>query len=337
MDFAIFDTPRPEVDAATAAQIVGEIYGLGGVAEPLPGERDRSFKIDTNSEAYVLKVGSVADRPDALDGQAGAMEHALRADPLLPIPAVVRTTSGELGSRHQGHSVQLITFIDGANPPATQSPPGLRRSVGTLAARLSRALRGYDHPVLHRSFPWDLSQLPGLVPLIREVEPGLRSVISAVFDRLEDRILALSGGLAKQAVHGDINPDNMVIDPCVPERIGGLFDFGDMTWGPRIFELAVASTYQCSGTDPVVAMAQVAAAFHVADPLEPREIDLLPDLVAARASQSILMAARHGALHPDNAEYLTGDSAAMAETLRWLDNADSEEAAAQIGNVCGLT
>ncbi len=164
MDFAIFDTPRPEVDAATAAQIVGEIYGLDGVAEPLPGERDRSFKIATHSDAYVLKVGSIADRPDALDAQTGAMEHVLRADPLLPIPAVVRTSSGEPGSRYQGHSVQLITFIDGASPPATQSSPALRRSVGTLAGRLSRALRGYDHPVLHRAFPWDLGQLPGLAP-----------------------------------------------------------------------------------------------------------------------------------------------------------------------------
>lgn len=336
MDFAIFDTPRPEVDAATAAHIVGEIYGLDGVAEPLPGERDQSFKIATHSDSYVLKVGSIADRPDALDAQAGAMEHVLRADPLLPIPAVVRTSSGEPGSRYQGHSVQLITFIDGVSPPATQSSPALRRSVGTLAGRLSRALRGYDHPVLHRVFPWDLGQLPGLAPLIQEVEPELRSVISAVFDRLEGGILALSGGLAKQAVHGDINPDNMVIDPSVPERIVGLFDFGDMTWGPRIFELAVASAYQGLGADPVVAMAQVAVAFHVADPLEAREIDLLPDLVAARAAQSILMAARYGALHSDNAEYLTGDSAAMAGILRWLANIDSEEAAAQIGNVCGL-
>ena len=249
MDFAIFDTPRPEVDAATAAHIVGEIYGLDGVAEPLPGERDRSFKIATHSGAYVLKVGSIADRPDALDAQAGAMEHVLRADPLLPIPAVVRTSSGELGSRYQGHSVQLATFIDGASPPATQSSPALRRSVGTLAGRLSRALRGYDHPVLHRAFPWDLGQLPGLAPLIQDVEPELRSVVSAVLDRFERRILALSGGLAKQAVHGDINLDNMVIDPSVPERIVGLFDFGDITWGPRIFELAVASAYQ--GLEPI--------------------------------------------------------------------------------------
>jgi 4-aminobutyrate aminotransferase-like enzyme/Ser/Thr protein kinase RdoA (MazF antagonist) len=336
MDFAIFDSPRPEVDESAAVRIAGDVYGLEGTAEPLPGERDRSFKIATSSDTYVLKVGSVADRPDALDGQAGAMEHALRVDPRLPIPAVIRTASDELGGRYQGHSVQLTTFVDGAIPPAAQSPPGLRRSVGTLAGRLSRALRGYDHPALHRRFPWDLGQLRGLFPLIQQVEPELRPIISTVFARLDGPVVEISRDLARQAIHGDINPDNIVVDASVPERIRGLFDFGDMTWGPRIFELAVASTYQGLGSDPVVAMGQVAAAFHVENPLERREIDLLPDLVAARAAQSILMANRFGALHPDNAEYLTGDSEAMAETLHWLASTDPVETAARIRGMCGL-
>jgi 4-aminobutyrate aminotransferase-like enzyme/Ser/Thr protein kinase RdoA (MazF antagonist) len=336
MDFAIFDSPRPDVDESAAVGIVGDVYGLEGVAEPLPGERDRSFKITTPSDAYVLKVGSVADRPDALDGQAGAMEHALRVDPRLPIPSVIRSARGELGGRYQGHSVQLTTFVDGASPPAVQSPPGLRRSVGTLAGRLSRALRGYDHPVLHRRFPWDLGQLHGLAPLIQEVEPGLRSVISTVFARLDGTLAEMSRDIGKQAIHGDINPDNIVVDPSVPERVCGLFDFGDMTWGPRIFELAIAATYQGLGSDPAVAMAQVAAAFHVESALERREIDLLPDLVAARAAQSILMANRFGARHPDNAEYLAGDSEAMAETLNRLASTDPDETAALIRDVCGL-
>lgn len=336
MDFAIFDTPRPEVDAEAATRIVKEVYGLEGIAEPLQGERDRSFKITTHSEAYALKVGNAADRPDALEGQAGAMEHALLADPHLPIPAVIQTAEGTLSSRHQGHSVQLLIFIDGASPPATDTPPGLRRSVGTLAGRLSRALRGYDHPALHRALPWDLARLPDLAPLIEDVGPALRPLIEAVFARLEARFRPMKDRLAKQAVHGDINHENVIVDPSELERITGLFDFGDMTWGPRIFELAVAAAYQSFGVDPVVAMAQVAAAFHVVDPLEHFEIDLLPDLVAARAAQSILMAGRHVALHPDNAEYLAGDSPAMAQTLRSLVDTDPAEAAARIRDVCGL-
>jgi 4-aminobutyrate aminotransferase-like enzyme/aminoglycoside phosphotransferase (APT) family kinase protein len=336
MDFSIFDNPRPEVEADGAADIVSGLYGIDGTAEPLRGERDRTFKITTSSEAFVLKVGNDADRPDALDGQAGAMEHALRMDPLLPIPAVVRTAKGNLSARHQGHSVQLTTFIEGANPPTTDTPPGLRRSVGTLAARLSRALRGYDHPALHRAFPWDLAQLGELAPLVQDVEPELRPAIEAAFAALKDEVAIRISSLGKQAVHGDINHDNMVVDPDYPERIIGLFDFGDMIWGSRIFELAVAAAYQSFGADPTVAIAQMAAAFHIVEPLEPNEMELLPHLVAARAAQSILMAKRFAALHPDNADYLSGDSADMAETLKRLNAADPEEAVARIRNACGV-
>lgn len=336
MDFAIFDTPRPEVDANAAKRIVQEIYGIDGTAEPLQGERDRSFKITADSRSFALKLGNIADGPNVLEGQTRAIEHARSSDPQLPLPSVIRTTGGALSSRHEGHSVQLVSFFEGASPADEDTPPGLRRSVGTLAARLSRALRGFDHPALHRPFPWDLAQLADLAPLTRDVEPSLRPLVEATFARLEDNLEVVRDRLAKQAVHGDINHDNMVVDPLDPERITGLFDFGDMTWGPRIFELAVAAAYQTSGAEPVLAMAQVAAAFHVVDPLDPTELDLLPDLVAARATQSILMAARHGAMHPENAEYLTGEVPAMAETLRRLADTDPNDARVQIRKACGL-
>jgi 4-aminobutyrate aminotransferase-like enzyme len=335
MDFAIFDSPRPDVRADTAVWIARDVYGLDGNAEPLQGERDRSFKITTDTDAYVLKVGNPADLPEALEGQAGAMEHAVAADPLLPIPAVVRSRDGSLSPRHQGHSVQLVRFVEGVSPP-TDVPAGLRRSVGSLAGRVSRALRGYDHPALHRVFPWDLQQMKGLEPLIQEVSPERRPLVEWVFARFEGGVVAKLAGLPKQAVHGDINPDNFVVAPNDPERIVGLFDFGDMAWGPAILELAVAAAYQGFGSDPVVAMAQVAAAFHVLEPLVPEEMDLLPDLVAARAAQSLLMAVRHAALHSDNAEYLSGDSDDMARTLRRLVDTDPEEAAARVRRACGV-
>ncbi|MGI9585394.1 MAG: phosphotransferase, partial [Acidimicrobiia bacterium] len=268
MNFAVFDAPKPYVSAREAAGIVREVYDLDGVAEPLPGERDQTFKVSTHAETYVLKVGSLEDRADALDGQAGGIEHALRANALLPVPEVIRSISGKLSGRHMGHGVQLTTFVDGMHPPRTHTSPGLRRATGNLAGRLSRALRGYDHPALHREFPWDLGQLRDLAPLVGDVEPGLKSDIEVVFERFERTFLPLIEGLASQALHGDINPDNMVVDPSDPERIVGLFDFGDMTWGPRIFELAVASAYQGLGADPVAAMIQTAASFHMVDPLE---------------------------------------------------------------------
>ncbi len=70
MDFGVFDNPRPPVGAVLAARITFDHYGIMGTAEPLAGERDRSFKITSGSSEYVLKVGNIADRPDALEGQS---------------------------------------------------------------------------------------------------------------------------------------------------------------------------------------------------------------------------------------------------------------------------
>jgi 4-aminobutyrate aminotransferase-like enzyme len=116
----------------------------------------------------------------------------------------------------------------------------------------------------------------------------------------------------------------------------GLFDFGDMSWGPRVIELAVTASYQCFGSNPVEAMAQVAAAFHVADPLTVEEITLIPDLVMARCVQSVLMAARHAGTHPENAEYATADAGNMWLTLERFGDLDRSATADRLLRACGF-
>ena len=59
-----------------------------------------------------------------------------------------------------------------------------------------------------------------------------RPLIAEVVASFEQRVVPELERLPHQATHGDINPDNMVVDRKYPERIVGLFDFGDMSWGP---------------------------------------------------------------------------------------------------------
>jgi 4-aminobutyrate aminotransferase-like enzyme/aminoglycoside phosphotransferase (APT) family kinase protein len=335
MDFTVFDTPRPEVAPLEAEQMVAAVYGIEGIASPLAGERDRSFRIDSGEARFVLKIGNRGDRPDALEGQAGAMAHALAFDPGLPLPRVVPTFDYSLVGLHNGWLFQLTEHLAGSVPIEVDTPPGLRRSLGSLAARLSVALRGYDHPALHRLFPWDLTRLPDLAPLLAHVDPERRPVLERCLADFENRTLPALGRLAGQPVHGDLTQDNVVVDPDDAERVVGLFDFGDMSWGPRVIELAIAATYQCFGTDPSEAMAQVTSAFHVVDPLHPTEIALIPGLVMGRCVQSLLMAARHLATHPENAEYATGDAEHMEDTLKRLLALDREEVVARLLRACG--
>jgi 4-aminobutyrate aminotransferase-like enzyme/Ser/Thr protein kinase RdoA (MazF antagonist) len=336
MDFAIFDTPRPAVDEAVAVAIARQLYGLDGAAFVLPGERDRSFRIDTAGPSYVLKVGNHAERQDVVEAQAGAIAHALVSDPGLPIPRVIPTLDGAMTGSHDSHAIQLTAFIEGAPPVASATPPGFRRSLGYLAARLSKALRGYDHPALHRLFPWNMTQLSRLAPLIGLVADQRRGSLEAVLAHFETEVLPALNRLGGQMVHGDIHDDNVLVDRLDPERITGLFDFGDMSWGPRVIETAVTATYQCFGSDPVDAMAQVCAAFHVVDPLTPGEIALIPDLVMARCAQSVLMAARHVTTHPENADYASADADNMWDTLQALTSRDRESVVERLMRGCGF-
>jgi 4-aminobutyrate aminotransferase-like enzyme/Ser/Thr protein kinase RdoA (MazF antagonist) len=337
MDFGVFDNPRPSIDGVAAAHIAREHYGIEcDGAESLQGERDRSFKITAASGQYVLKIGNVADHPAALEAQGEAIEWALSSDPRLPIAEVIRTTTGEIAGRHGGHALQLTRFIDGSAPPEMTTPPALRRSVGAVAARLSQALRGFDHPVLHRAFPWTLGRLPELAPLLDHVSEQRRRPIAEALASFEQRVVPALKRLPHQATHGDINPDNIVVDHGDPEQVVGLFDFGDMSWGPRVIEVAIAATYQSFGADPIVATGQVLSAFHLIDPLQTAEIDLVLDLVAGRCAQSLLLSARHLATSSENTAYATGDTEFMWETLTRLERVQEAEAASRIRASCGL-
>jgi len=336
MDFGAFDSPRPRIDEALAARISFDHYGVIGTAEPLAGERDRSFKVTSGSGEYVLKVGNIAARSDALEGQSAAVEWALVGDPSLPLAKVVRTKSGSLSSRHDGHALQLVRFIPGIPPPESNAPPGLRRSVGQIAGRLSVALRGFDHAALHRDFPWGLTQLPELAPLLAHVDDERRGLIVSTLSRFEERIRSVLIKLPYQAIHGDINPDNFVVSPADPEHIVGVFDFGDMNWSPRVIDVAIAATYQCFGAHPPAAMAQVVSAFHAVEPLQSVEIEIIPELVAARCVQSLLMAARSISAGSENIDYETGDVELMWGVLTRLAETDRAETVSRIGAACGF-
>ena len=137
-------------------------------------------------------------------------------------------------------------------------------------------------------------------------------------------------------MHGDINNDNIMVDRHDPETVVGVFDFGDMSWGPRVIEAALTAAYQCHHSDPTEAMSQVVTAFHHTEPLDEVELRLIPDLVAARCLQSLLMSARHVATRADNTEYATGDTEQMWETLVSIREAGQHQIGEELLDACCL-
>ena len=291
--------------------------------EPLAGERDCNFKAVTDSGTFVLKFANPAEALGRLEMQQAALRHVARWDPELPLPKPVATSEGPLvGTATVAGvtvGVSLRSFLPGDLVDDVSPVPGLVAEINRTLAKLDLALRTFRHPELRRPLPWDLQRLLELRPLLEYLDARQRPLVSSWLNRFETALLPAMRSRTAQPIHNDFNPANLVVDPAAPHRLAGILDLGDMTWGPRVIDLAVAAAYQCLGADePASAIVAAAESFEEVLLLGVDDRVLLPDLVATRLVQSLLVSAWRAELHPDNRDYILIHSGPVWEALQRL-------------------
>ena len=341
MSHDVLEARPPEVSAELAVEVARSVFGVDGAATPLDGERDRNFRIDGAAGSFVLKVGNPADPAGVVEMQVLAMEHALRADASLPIARPRRTVDGTpTGSVAIGgveHAVQLVTFLVGAALPPGPWSPTARRSVGATVARLDRALAGFSHPLAQRAILWDVTRLPELRAKLAHLAADRRPLVERWLDRYDAVIEPALALVPRSTIHGDANPGNLLADREDQERIVGVVDFGDLVHTRTVIDPAVAAAYQAFGSDdPLDPLVDVLAAYHAVRPLTAAEIRLVPELAAARMTQSLLISAWRSELHPDNLEYIQADVEDCFATLTRLDEHDPAALADALAEACGV-
>jgi Ser/Thr protein kinase RdoA (MazF antagonist) len=309
----------PHFDLSQAAAIAQQHFGVGGAIRPLPSERDQNFCIENAAgESYVLKIANATESHALLDAQNHALERMARAGIPLPSPAVARTLTGDTITQiatdaGQRYFVRLLRYIPGA-PLATVRPhaPELLDDLGRFLGRIDRALAGYDHPALHRTFHWDLARAADEVRAhVTEIAaPARRALVRTVLARFEANTAPLLAALPRQVIHGDANDYNVLVATGGDlftryRRIAGILDLGDIVHSLRVADLAIAAAYVLlDKSDPLQAVAQVTAGYHAANPLTEAELAALWDLTCMRLCVSVCHAAHQRALQPEN-EYLS--------------------------------
>jgi 4-aminobutyrate aminotransferase-like enzyme/Ser/Thr protein kinase RdoA (MazF antagonist) len=337
----VLEARPPDVPVALAAGIARSVFGLDGDAMPLEGERDRNFRLDTADGSFVLKVGNPADAPGTVEMQVLAMEHALLADPTLPIARPRRTLegrpTGSIAIDRVDHAVQLVELIDGVPLPHAPSTPATRRSIGAVVARLDQALAGFSHTLAQRALLWDVARLPELRPKLHYVEPERRALVERTLDRYEATVEPALTFVPGSTIHGDVNPGNILVARDDRERVAGIVDFGDLTRTRTVIDPAIAAAYQAFGcADPLDALIELVAAYHAIRPLSAAELRLVPDLAAARMAQSLVISAWRAELHPDNVDYILADADDCFATLALLHEHDPEVLGAALAEACAV-
>src|SRR6476660_6173029 len=97
----------PRFDAARAARIAHDLYGLDAVAAPLPSERDQNFLLtDGSGNRRVLKIANAGESRDMLEAQQAAMAHVAGQLNVSPRPVVgvngesIASVRGDDGRTH---------------------------------------------------------------------------------------------------------------------------------------------------------------------------------------------------------------------------------------------
>jgi len=309
-EIKFLDRDLPDIDVDEAQEVIERCYGLRGDLQALSSERDQNFRIDADDGSrYVFKIANRSESIDVVTFQLGALRHIAAVNALLPVPRVHAAQRGEAFeqitfSTGDNHVVYLLDYLDGI-PLAENSSAnctGMRQRLGALLAQLDIALQGYFHPASCQQHPWNIETCTRLAPLTVHIpDPTDRTMIDDVFDHMANGVAPRLRRLRHQVIHQDAHSDNVLVDPQDNHQITGLIDFGDLLYGTIAAEIAVACGSVPYGVEDIVTpVCEIAASFDVVLPLQEDEVDLIYDLLCARAALTVTIVETRAALTPQD-------------------------------------
>ena len=323
---SVLEAPPPRFTAEEIAAIAAELFGLSGQASDLGSERDQTFLIDDGAAGGVLKISNLGEDAAVLDLEAQAIEHISRVDPDLPVARL------RASNTYEGHFVRLFERLHGHEGGPELNDRALF-DYGATHARLNLALRGFFHPAAARNLLWHLQSAAELRPLASAIQDGpRRHLVENVLDRYEQRVAPRWPMLRAQVVHGDLNLDNVLLDDR--GRITAIVDFGDVGFSAQVADFAVglASLVRGRPDDGVFRAARLAIdGYQSRIPLEPLELELLGDLVAARLAAIVTISAWRVERYPENAAYIQAWDDDSWKLLEQFDAYGSDKVAVELG------
>ncbi|MDA9008431.1 aminotransferase class III-fold pyridoxal phosphate-dependent enzyme [Alphaproteobacteria bacterium] len=302
--FDLWQKPQPSLD--DVRKWARELFGLEGEFEKLHGERDLNYKISTEEHgSFVLKLSSLDEDLSAIAFQVEALDYIAHRDPELPIPQLLASLNHlpvetvELSSGDHCY-LRVLTYLEGNLLEDSAPTKKLNRSIGRLMARLDKALSGFFHPAAGQSHPWVLMNASDLLPFAESIpDEVVKSQVRSILEKMRDETEEQLRALPHQVIHQDAHRGNLLVDQETSAEAAAIIDFGDMVYGPRIAELAVAADIlQIDSDDLWQDVCDVVAGYDETLALSSDEIDILYDLILVRYAMTAAIAAELNRANP---------------------------------------
>ena len=211
----------------------------------------------------------------------------------VPVPAVLRTDSGEAVRTLMGRPACLYRFHDGISPtaPSVEQARAAGEAMGRLHARLADFRPTRPNTL---DLPAWRALANAMGSALDTVEAGLQGLVVDALDRLER---SWPADLPIGTIHADLFPDNVLM---LGDRVSGVIDWTFACTDVRAYELAVAHgawAFDSEGRRYERAVGDaLVAGFSSTQRLEAAERSALP-LLAQGAALRFLLTRAHDWLH----------------------------------------
>jgi len=311
----------PNFDKQFMARLGMDLYGIEGEISPLVSYEDQNALIKTPGAKYVLKIANRKWSQEFLQAQTDVLEYLRINAPELTFPGVIPTLEGNTITDVKGFAVRLLTYLEGDLLTNAPRSPELYQDVGRFLGQFSKAMQNYSSDSVEGSDKlWQLDNVMACKAYLSDVaDEDVRDQFERLYEYYERNILPRLPRLRKAVIHGDVNEQNLLVDPLEPTKISGLIDFGDIHYGSQVNDLAITLAYGLlEENDITMASAKIIEGYEREFKLEAEEREILYYLVAMRLVTTITMSSHNAKLQPDN-EYILVTQKPARVLLRQLE------------------
>lgn len=283
--------------------------------EKLDGYASINYRVKSEGVNHLIKHYLEPDEYEIICEEDRILKLLTDRNLSFQLPA----SKHEIKFLQDGSFSRLLPFIEGKLLSSVKQTEHLLQNFGEAVGLLNYYLLSLKSNVIKaRELFWDMKHTLINSDKISYIkDPNDRKILVYYFDLFEQNVFTIQNQLRHCIIHSDLNDNNIIVQG---EAIKGIIDFGDITYSPLIYEVAIALTYimlsnQNSCFEKAKAFIQ---GYHKVLPLKKEEVKLLYLLIPARLCVSVCNSAKKKSEGNDTEYVLISEKPAWELLHKWI-------------------